>query len=155
MKLCFSPMFEHEFSACFSQTAGRIVWSNVRLHLTHYLCSRGRNAGRRHTNETASNRTMTEPISEQAQEDTIANHLTSQLYVLRPAAAYDKSPCVDGEPSIDFIQTTQPKVWGSIARNMAKKQPGCIYPAGHGWAGRGRRRQREKSPGKNQGFCQF
>ncbi len=54
---------------------------------------------------------MTKPISEQALEDAIANHLTSHRYILRPHAAYDKSLCLDAGPLIDFIQATQPKVW--------------------------------------------
>ena len=54
---------------------------------------------------------MTKPISEQALEDAICNHLAAKRYVLRPHAAYDKSLCLDAGPLIDFIQATQPKVW--------------------------------------------
>lgn len=54
---------------------------------------------------------MTKPISEQALEDAICNHLASNRYILRPQAAYDKSLCLDAGPLIDFIQATQPKIW--------------------------------------------
>ncbi len=54
---------------------------------------------------------MTKPISEEALEDAITRDLTSARYVQRPAAAYDKSLCLDAGPLIDFIQATQPKVW--------------------------------------------
>lgn len=54
---------------------------------------------------------MTKPISEQALEDAICNHLAGHRYILRPHAAFDKSLCLDAGPLIDFIQATQPKVW--------------------------------------------
>jgi type I restriction enzyme R subunit len=54
---------------------------------------------------------MTKPISEQALEDAIARELTTTGYLLRSAAAYDKSLCLDAGPLIDFIEATQPRVW--------------------------------------------
>jgi type I restriction enzyme, R subunit len=67
---------------------------------------------------------MTKPISEQALEDAICNHLTGNRYILRSHAAYDRSLCLDAGPLVDFIQATQPKVWekyrehhGDLARD--------------------------------------
>ena len=54
---------------------------------------------------------MPKPISEQALEDAICNHLASNRYSPYPHAVYDKTLCLDAGPRIDFIPATQPKVW--------------------------------------------
>ena len=47
---------------------------------------------------------MAKPISEQALENAIVADLKAVGYIQRQPSAYDKSPCLDAGPLIDFVQ---------------------------------------------------